>query len=153
MDPLAWFAHMLNTYLQHKRADAQDRRTDLGFKQRALHHRDIPPTHEVERLMGARFEELLGLFVQHDPLVLHTRRSRSGADQKHAEHVRRTYRSLTRTYGFRIMRITDPDQLRAALRVELSLWFGSATYGFLNEDDPEALMPELIRWRSRWEFR
>ncbi len=152
-EPFSWIVHLLYKRLEDKRMDAHDRKTDLLFRQRAIHHADIPPTDQVEAALGPRFGELLDLFCSHDPLNLHTHRSREGRDHRHAEYVRRMYRSLTRTYGHRIMQTTDPVQLRSALRVELGLWFGTGTYDFLNDQDPEDLMPVLVRWRQRWDFR
>ncbi|MCC7502089.1 MAG: hypothetical protein IT229_06150 [Flavobacteriales bacterium] len=150
---ITWPLHLLYKYLKNKRMDAHDKKVRMGLRQRSLHHSDIPPMEQVKVLLGERYNELHQLFLTYDPLELHTRRSRSGKDYKYADLVSRRYAYLTSTYGYRIRNVSDQTMLTRLLRVELGLWFGSGTYAFLNEQGPEALMPSIIRWRQRWDYR
>jgi hypothetical protein len=152
IEPFSHILQLLAKYLDNKRMDAHDRRVRMGLRQRTLHHADIPEMEAVKSLLGERFSELHHLFLTHDPLHLHTERSRSGKDRGQADLVARKYGYLTWTYGYRIKRTDDPALLIRLLRVELGLWFGSAEYAFLKETDQEELMPSIIRWRKRWDF-
>lgn len=153
IDLLFHLVHPIYSYFENKRLDAHDRAFAMGLKLRTLLHADIPDLDNVRVTFGERFLELQKLFIEHDPADLHTRRSRSGGDLKHADLVGRRYAFLTRTALYRMRDVEDYSRLKQILRTELGLWFGTRAYPTLDENDPEALLPTIHRWRQRWAHR
>lgn len=131
---------------------AHDRQVERMAVRRRIAHADVPSMETIEATHGARLEELSELLFATDPAEQHTRRSRKGDDPIHVRAMRQRYRLVAWTLIHRLAPADAVGRTRAILEKELSLWFAvpATTFG---PEDPEDLVPRLVRWRKGWDLR
>lgn len=114
---LSLVMRLFNRQSESRADERQLRRELLAHQRRQLIHQHIPDVYQARETFGARFEELLALFVAHDPAGV-------GATANSNAY----YPELTRTVLYQLARKAPTDeQLPDLLRQELGLWFGAGT--------------------------